>query len=377
MTAGAKTSPERVLTDDSAAADSVARLLLVDANAPRRRSLRRAVRLAGWQALETDSATQASQLLSGQRVSAVLVDAAFNASLDGDQLRNTLAAYGDVALLVVADAIDLGNSAHSLDDGVMNYITRPLRSTDVRLRVQQAFGKMRLLRENASFNASFKASLDERVAAGSRKYEELFLASLQTLADALEVKDAYTWGHSIRVSEYAMAIARELELPATLLEQLEFGSRLHDIGKIGVREAVLNKVGPLTEEEYAHVMAHPVIGWKLLEPLMRDMPHALAVVRWHHERIDGRGVPDRLRSTQIPIEARITAVADSFDAMTSGRPYQAGVGVEEALAELWRCAGTQFCTECVAAFERALERGAIARPDWAVQRPLRAVRIVA
>jgi HD-GYP domain-containing protein (c-di-GMP phosphodiesterase class II) len=255
----------------------------------------------------------------------------------------------------------------------MDFLIRPVRAADVRVRVRGAFETARLRRENHSFTDS----LDGRIAGATTKYEELFLASLQALADALEVKDAYTWGHSIRVSEYAMAIARELDLPASLLEQIEFGSRLHDLGKIGVRESVLNKRGALTDEEYAHVMAHPIIGWKLLEPLMRDMPHALAVVRWHHERIDGRGVPDRLRSTQIPIEARITAVADSFDAMTSGRPYQPGVGVEEALAELWRCAGTQFCTECVAAFERALERGAINRPDWTVHRPLRAVRIVA
>ncbi len=166
-----------------------------------------------------------------------------------------------------------------------------------------------------------------------------------------------------------------------LLEQIDFGSRLHDIGKIGVREAVLNKEGALTDEEYAHVMEHPVIGWRLLAPLLREMPHALAVVRSHHERVDGLGTPDGLRALEIPIEARITAVADSFDAMTSGRPYRAGVSVEEAVAELRRCSGTQFCTECVAAFERALGDKSFPRPDRAVQqqqqRPMRPMHIVA
>jgi putative two-component system response regulator len=156
----------------------------------------------------------------------------------------------------------------------------------------------------------------------------------------------------------------------SLLDQLELGSRLHDIGKIGVRESVLNKAGPLTEEEYAHVMEHPVIGWRLLAPLLRDMPHALAVVRSHHERFDGLGAPDQLRGQEIPLEARITAVADSFDAMTSGRPYRDGMTVDDALAELRRCAGTQFDPQCVSAFERALEANAVPRPDWSIRRRL-------
>jgi HD-GYP domain-containing protein (c-di-GMP phosphodiesterase class II) len=122
-------------------------------------------------------------------------------------------------------------------------------------------------------------------------------------------------------------------------------------------------------------MEHPVIGWKLLAPLMRDAPHALAVVRSHHERFDGRGAPDALRGECIPLEARITAVADSFDAMTSGRPYRAGMSVEYAMAELRRCSGTQFDHLCVMAFERALEAGAFPLPDWQVQRPVCTKRV--
>jgi HD-GYP domain-containing protein (c-di-GMP phosphodiesterase class II) len=160
-----------------------------------------------------------------------------------------------------------------------------------------------------------------------------------------------------------MAIAREIGLPAALQEQVELGSRLHDIGKIGVREEVLNKDGSLTDEEYAHVMEHPVIGWRLLAPLLRDMPHALAVVRSHHERFDGRGTPDRLRGHEIPLEARITAVADSFDAMTSGRVYRSRLTLEAAVVELRRCSGSQFDPVCVAAFERALEQKTFPRPE--------------
>jgi HD-GYP domain-containing protein (c-di-GMP phosphodiesterase class II) len=134
---------------------------------------------------------------------------------------------------------------------------------------------------------------------------------------------------------------------------------------------VLIKPGPLTNEEYAHIMEHPVIGWRLLAPLLSDMPHALAVVRSHHERFDGRGVPDQLRGHEIPLAARVTAVADSFDAMTSGRPYRDGLSVDEAMEELHRCAGSQFDPSCVAAFQRALEQRAFPWPDRTIQRATR------
>jgi HD-GYP domain-containing protein (c-di-GMP phosphodiesterase class II) len=124
-------------------------------------------------------------------------------------------------------------------------------------------------------------------------------------------------------------------------------------------------------------MEHPVIGWKLLQPLLHDAPHALAVVRSHHERFDGHGAPDALEGEDIPLEARITAVADSFDAMTSGRPYRAGMSVDYAMAELRRCSGTQFDHVCVKAFERALLAGAFPLPDWQVQRPVTNKRFAA
>jgi HD-GYP domain-containing protein (c-di-GMP phosphodiesterase class II) len=251
-----------------------------------------------------------------------------------------------------------------LEAGALDYVTKPFAMEELRARVLQALEKRRLLIENESY----RSELEARVVQQTHAYEELFLASLQSLAEALEVKDSYTWGHSTRVSQYAMAIAHELGLPADLLHQLETGSRLHDIGKIGVRESVLNKAGALTDAEYAHVMEHPVIGWRLLAPLLGDMPHALAVVRSHHERHDGRGKPDALSGDDIPLAARITAVADSFDAMTSGRPYRDGMPVEVAMAELRRCTGTQFDPECVAAFERAMSSGAIPPLDHSVQR---------
>ncbi len=133
---------------------------------------------------------------------------------------------------------------------------------------------------------------------------------------------------------------------------------MHDIGKIGVREDVLNKPGKLTDAEYEHIMTHPVVGWRILAPLLGETPVALNIVRSHHERYDGRGVPDRLTGEHIPFEARIAAVADSFDAMTSDRPYRPdGMTLAAAVAELVRCSGTQFDPQIVTATVAAVDGG--------------------
>src|SRR5579884_3846287 len=170
---------------------------------------------------------------------------------------------------------------------------------------------------------------------------------------ALEEKDPYLRGHSMRVAGYAVGIARELGLDGATLDAIALGAELHDLGKIGVSEAVLHKPGPLTDAEYRHIMEHPVIGARILAPLMRDAPAALAIVRSHHERLDGRGFPDGLKGEAIPLEVRIATVADSFDAMTSLRPYRPALSVARALAELEEGKGVQFDARAVEAFRAA------------------------
>ncbi|MGH7719040.1 MAG: HD-GYP domain-containing protein, partial [Gemmatimonadaceae bacterium] len=230
---------------------------------------------------------------------------------------------------------------------------------EVRARVAQALEKRRLIRENREY----QERLEERVAVQARRLEDLFLASIQSLAEALELKDPYTRGHSVRVSRYATSIALRMGLHDEATRQIELGGHLHDIGKIGVRETVLNKEGPLTAEEYEHIMTHPLLGWRILQPLLGDAPVALNVVRSHHERFDGLGVPDRLAGARIPLEARITAVADAFDAMMSWRPYRRqGLTLEEAVAELKGNAGTQFDPDVVAVFVEVLEGGLLEIP---------------
>ena len=348
------------------------RCLIVDDDGAMRLVVRRLMQADGFECIEASCGAEALERQAATPSPLVLSDYHMP-GMDGAQLLGHLRSrWPETAVVMLTSVSDVDLAVRCLDAGALDYLTKPFAIEELRARVVQALEKRRLLIENQCY----RLDLEARVALQARQYESLFVAALQSLTEALEVKDPYTWGHSTRVSRYATAIARELHVAPALLHQLETGSRLHDIGKIGVRESLLNKAGPLTAAEYADVMEHPMIGWRLLAPLLGDMPHALAVVRSHHERFDGHGTPDRLCGHDIPLEARITAVADSFDAMTSGRPYREGMRVEEAAAELRRCAGSQFDPACVAAFERALASGAIPRPDHTVQRQLR-MQIVA
>ncbi|MEZ0335965.1 MAG: HD-GYP domain-containing protein, partial [Gemmatimonadales bacterium] len=138
-----------------------------------------------------------------------------------------------------------------------------------------------------------------------------------------------------------------------LLEQIRLGGELHDIGKIGTREDILNKPGPLTLDEFEHVKAHSALGERILAPFLSESPTVLRIVRFHHERLDGTGFPDGLQAADIPREARIVAVVDAFDAMTTNRAYRPSRTTSDAVLELQRCAGTHFDTEVVNAFQRA------------------------
>jgi response regulator RpfG family c-di-GMP phosphodiesterase len=260
--------------------------------------------------------------------------------MDGlDLLKVVRERWPDTASVMITAVADVEVGVGCLSLGAMDYLTKPFHLEEVRARVRQALEKRRLILENRSY----QRDLEARVAAQAHRLEELFLAGVQALAEALEVKDPYTRGHSVRVSQYAEVIARALALDEDVIRQIRLGGHVHDIGKIGVREEVLNKPCELTDEEYDHIMTHPLTGWRILSPLLGEMPIALNVVRSHHERLDGRGVPDRLVGEQIPLEARIVAVADALDAMTSGRPYRdAGFTFEDALREIQSNAGRQF-----------------------------------
>jgi putative nucleotidyltransferase with HDIG domain len=190
---------------------------------------------------------------------------------------------------------------------------------------------------------------------------------LAALAQALEERDAYSGGHSLRVTALTERIAERLGWDATRLLRLRIGALLHDVGKLAVPERVLRKAGPLDPEELAQIRAHPVAGVRLAAAIAPERT-TLACVLYHHERWDGAGYPSGRRGAEIPLEARILAVADAFDAMTSTRPYRRALHVEAALEELERCAGSQFDPGVARAFLQAWRAGEVEHRRRAVAR---------
>jgi putative two-component system response regulator len=338
---------------EPAVSDDTRHCLIVDDEPHLRRVLVRLMKSEGFICEEAGSGREALEVLQQQPATLLLTDLHMP-ELDGIGLLNAVRErYPETAIVMITAVADVGTAVSCLSMGAMDYLTKPFHLDEVRARVRQAMDRRRLIIENRGY----QEALEQRVARQAHRLEELFLAGIQSLVDALEVKDAYTLGHSLRVSHYSTIIAMKLGLDAEFVRQVELGGRVHDIGKIGVREAILNKPGPLTDEEYQHIMTHPVVGWRILSPLLADAPQALNIVRWHHERFDGRGLPDHLVGEAIPLEARITAVADTFDAMTSVRPYRPGVPIPATLTELRRCSSAQFDPQCVAAFLSAVESG--------------------
>jgi putative two-component system response regulator len=331
--------------------------LIVDDEPRLRQVLVHLMRNDGFTCLEAGNGEEALAHLEQQPMTLVMSDLRMP-KMDGlELLRRIRGRWPDTAVVMITAVADVEVAVSCLAIGAMDYLTKPFHLEEVRARVAQALEKRRLVMENRGY----QESLQEKVAVQARRLEELFLASVQSLAEALEVKDPYTRGHSIRVSQYSVIIAREMGLDGELLRQIELGGHVHDIGKIGVREDVLNKPGKLTDAEYEHIMTHPVVGWRILAPLLGETPVALNIVRSHHERYDGRGIPDRIAGEAIPFEARIAAVADSFDAMTSDRPYRPdGLSMEAAIAEIVRCSGSQFGPKIVTAVVNAVESGRLA-----------------
>jgi putative nucleotidyltransferase with HDIG domain len=191
------------------------------------------------------------------------------------------------------------------------------------------------------------------------RQERSFLGTLEALVQALDARDPYTAGHSLRVTELSLSLARWYPLEEPLLRPLRLGALLHDVGKIGVEDACLRAARSLTEQEFDQIRRHPALGSRILEPL-EELDEVKTIVCHHHERWDGSGYPDGLVGERIPLAARIIAVADTIDAITSDRPYRRGNTLEHALAEVRRGSGTQFDPGVVRALERAVAAGELA-----------------
>lgn len=216
------------------------------------------------------------------------------------------------------------------------YMVKPFNTSDLIQTIREAL----LIRERALINKNIIKDLSE-----------LLVGTIEAICEALDEKDEYTNGHSNRVTLYSLLIGKELGLTKLHLERLRLAGLLHDIGKIGIPESILNKPGKLTDDEFATIKMHPDKGAKIIKDI-KQLSDVIEWVRLHHERYDGRGYPKRLSGEAIPLEAAILAVADTYDAMTSDRSYRKGLPHQVAVEEIKKCKGSQFNPEVADAFLR-------------------------
>ena len=233
-----------------------------------------------------------------------------------------------VIFLTGNDSNDLEIKA--LELGAMDFITKPFVPSILTLRVTHCIELHRL-----------QNHLEREVDKKTKAYEDLFLGIVKSLAAAIDAKDSYTNGHSVRVAEYSREIARRAGYDDLALQKIYITGLLHDVGKIGIPDAIINKEGRLTDEEYNVIKTHPEKGAAILQSIEK-VPELSIGARWHHERYDGRGYPQGLKGEDIPEEARIIAVADAYDAMSSNRSYRQKLSQEYIRSDVEKGKGTQF-----------------------------------
>ena len=278
--------------------------------------------------------------------------------MDGVALLRAIREHdGDAAVIVLTGAPDVKTAIDSLKLGAYDFIMKPVNVDELLFAAERALERRDLLIERRQY----QELLERRVAEATRDlaiaHDELsgaYRATLEALGSALDTRDVGTESHSRRVHGYALATAHEHRVPEADLEDLARGVLLHDIGKIGIPDAILLKPGRLTEEEWIVMRKHPEIGKRLIEniPFLRP---AIPIVYHHHEKWDGSGYPLGLKEEEIPLGARIFSAVDAFDAMTFDRPYSKAIPFEAAKAEIKRCAGSHFDPSVVESFLRVPE----------------------
>lgn len=247
-----------------------------------------------------------------------------------EKLRKQENGHDEIPVIFLTGNDDEESETKGLSLGAMDFIKKPFVPQVLTLRVRHIIELIRLQR-----------NLVQEVDKKTKENERLFIHVVRSLAEAIEAKDTYTNGHSDRVAEYSREIAKRYGYSKKAQSDIYMMGILHDVGKIGVPDEVINKAGKLNDEEFAIIKNHPIMGAKILENI-KEMPSLAIGARWHHERYGGGGYPDGLSGTEIPEEARIIAVADAYDAMSSRRSYRDVLPQEVVRQEIEKGKGTQF-----------------------------------
>ena len=320
------------------------RILIVDDEETIRLALRKFLRSRGYEVEVAGSGDQAMQILDRESFSLMLCDVRMPGMTGVQVVPEARKKDQDLAIIMLTAVNDAATATEVLASGATDYLMKPVELADLQQAVDRALLKRDELIEERRLDMWIREEVALRTAELEREKESLRLMSVsiaETLINAMEAKDLYLRGHSQRVAELAGQLAEELGLDASACEDLRVAGRLHDVGKIGIREAILNKPGSLTPEEFEHVKRHVQIGLDILAPLFH-IKQPLKYVEHHHERWDGVGYPLGLVGEAIPMGARILCAADTFDALTSKRAYREPLEPRAALEHLRVDVGKQF-----------------------------------
>lgn len=286
----------------------------------------------GYQAVKARSWLEALQQLKLQKFNVVIADVNLPDISCAEMIKAIKNERKGVYLITTAGYTDIEKAMESLKQGADDYISKPFNPPDLRVSIRRILERQKLQTDNIQLYETIKA-----------------------LALALDARDHYTHGHSQEVTEYAVLIAEKMKLSEEEIKNIRDAGVLHDIGKIGISDAVLLKPGRLTEEEYNQIKTHPVIAKKILEPV-NLLTDKIPLIYHHHERFDGEGYPEGLKAEEIPLGARILAVADAYQAMVSNRPYRFALSKKEAIRELEINKGKQFDPAIVDVFLQIIEK---------------------
>ena len=338
--------------------DEPVTLLVVDDEEPIRNALRRFLVQQGYEVAMAASGEEALAVLHRQRITGMLLDVNMPGISGVDLVPQIMELEPTIALLMLTAVNDATSAALCMQRGAFDYLIKPIDLGHLSRAIHHALQRRHTQLEGQQINQWLKDEVAARVAERRLEHanqERISVATLEALVNALEAKDPYLRGHSARVADLSAMVAAQMGRTDEQIEAVRTGGRLHDIGKIGIREEVLNKQGPLTEAEYDHVKQHVTVGSQILAPLVH-LKDVIGFVRSHHERWDGKGYPDRLAGEQIPVGARIIGAVEIYDALTTARPYQEKMSAEVAVERMRDLVGTVIDPAVHAALEAAVNR---------------------